>query len=116
MSLPPPIFQAENSCAHPAQGRGREGLQQYRHKLLCTATAARKIPSFALSCLPCTLMHQPQKGAFAKEANKIIYENSAFAIAGLFCLSISKSIYWWIFQSKYSIQKVHLVFVRNFYD
>lgn len=59
-------------------------------------------------------MHLPQKGAFVKEANKMIYENSAFAIIGLFCLSIGKIIYWWIFQSKYNVQKVHLVYLRNF--
>lgn len=59
-------------------------------------------------------MHLPQKGAFVKEANKMIYESSAFAIIGLFCLRIGKILYWWIFQSKYSIQKFHLVHVRNF--
>lgn len=75
------------------RGRGREGLQQHRHKLLCPATAGRKTSSFALPCLPCALMHLPQKGAFVKEANKMIHENSAFAIIGLFCLSIGKILY-----------------------
>lgn len=59
-------------------------------------------------------MHLPQKGAFVKGANKMIYEISAFAITELFCLGVGKIIYWWIFQSKYSIQKVHLMYVRDF--
>lgn len=101
-------------CSPQSQhrGRGGEGLQQHKHKLLCPASAGRKTSFFVLPCLPCALMHLPQKGAFVKEANKMIYENSA--ITGLFCLGIGKIISWWLLQSKYSIQKVHLVCVRNF--
>lgn len=35
-------------------------------------------------------MHLLHKGAFVKEADEVIYENSPFTIARLLCLSISK--------------------------
>lgn len=57
-------------------------------------------------------MHLPQKSALVKEANKMIYENSAFT--GLFCLSFGKVIYCGYFKARTASKKAIWFMLETF--